>query len=167
MAKRNFEGLFQDYQNFHSWISSQNTIVVSPNKIVSLVPSYILISPQTLPSSQNPHIVMANRYAPLVLPGNIHELPQGYAQRLKQFGEEADIIAQQHLDRFLDFIYLEEVDHKDVNMRLFSKSLYGEVKKRFRELEASSIINFQQFEEMLLRKWEENKNPIQLLTQYN
>ena len=66
-----------------SSISSQSTTKASPSKTVSLVPSSLLISSQTLPSSQNPPIVMANRFAPLALPANLHDLRQGYAQRLK------------------------------------------------------------------------------------
>ena len=52
-------------------------------------------------------------------------------------------------------------------MRLFTQSLSREVKKWFRALVDGSIINSQQFEEMFLRKWEEKKNPVQLLMQYN
>ena len=59
---------------------------------------------------------MANRFASLVVPANLHDLPQGYAQILKQFGAKGDIIAQQHLDKFLDFCDLEEVDYKNVKM---------------------------------------------------
>lgn len=77
---------------------------------------------------------MENKFAPLVLPKNLHDLPQGYAQRLKQFGAEGDIIAQQHLDRFIDFCDLEEIDYEDVKMRLFAQSLSGEVNKWFRVL---------------------------------
>lgn len=83
MAKRNFEALSQDYQTFISSISSQNTIVASPRKIVPLVPSFLHISQKNLPSSQNSPVVMANRYAPIVLLANIHDLSQGYAQRLR------------------------------------------------------------------------------------
>ena len=57
---------------------------------------------------------MANRFAPLALPTNLHDLPQGYAQRLKQFGAEGDITAQHHMDRFLYFCDLEEIDYEDV-----------------------------------------------------
>ena len=84
---------------------------------------------------------MANKYFPLVLLANVHDLPQGYAQRLKQFGVEGDITSQQHVDIFLDFIELEEVDREDVKMRLFVQSLFVEVHKWFRELEIDSIIN--------------------------
>lgn len=59
---------------------------------------------------------MANRYAPLLLPTNLHDLPQGYAQHLKQFGVEGDVTTQQHFDRFLEFCDLEEIDYEDVRM---------------------------------------------------
>ena len=110
---------------------------------------------------------MANRYAPLVLPSNLHDLPQGYAQRLKQFGTEGNVTAQQHFDRFLDFCDLEEIDYEDVRMWLFAQTLSSEVKKWFSALLANFVLNFQHFERMFLSRWEEKKTPFQLFTQYN
>ena len=52
-------------------------------------------------------------------------------------------------------------------MRLFSQSFSGEVKKWFRTLPIGSIIKSQHFENIFLNKWEEKKNLVQLLTQYN
>jgi hypothetical protein len=52
-------------------------------------------------------------------------------------------------------------------MRLFSQSLYGEVIKWFIGIVARSIHDFQEFEEVFLRKWEKKKNSLHLLTQYN
>ena len=43
-----------------------------------LVPFSIHISQKTLPSTENYPVVMANRYAPIVIPTNLHDLPQGY-----------------------------------------------------------------------------------------
>lgn len=63
---------------------------------------------------------MANQFSPLVLPTQLHSLLDNYAQRIRKFRAEGDITAQQHLDKFLDFIDLEEVDYEDVKMRLFS-----------------------------------------------
>ena len=140
-----------------SSISSQSTTEASPSKTVSLVPYFVPISSHTLPSIQNPPIVMSNIFSPLVLPANLHDLTQGYAQRLKQFGEEGDIKTQQHLDRFLGCIDLEEVDHEEVKMRLFAQRLSGEVKKWFRALPTCSILNSQHFEQIFLNKWEEKK----------
>lgn len=88
---------------------------------------------------------MAARFAPLSLPAQLHDLPQNYAQRIKHFGNEGDVIAQQHVDRFMDFIDLEEVDHEDAIMRLIFQSFIGEVKKRFKTLTAGSINDFQEF----------------------
>ena len=47
---------------------------------------------------------MANIFVPLVLPANLHDLPQGYAQRIKQFGVKGDITTQQHLDILFDLL---------------------------------------------------------------
>lgn len=52
-------------------------------------------------------------------------------------------------------------------MRLFAQSLLGEVKKWFRSLTTDVILDFQHFERMFLGRWEEKKNLVQLLTQYN
>ena len=72
---------------------------------------------------------MATRFTPFVLLAELYDLPQGYSQRIKTYGEEGDISAQQLLDKFNDFCDLEEVDYEDAKMRLFSQSFYGEVKK--------------------------------------
>ena len=67
----------------------------------------------------------------------------------------------------MDFIDLEEVDYEDVKMRLFAHSFSRDVRKWFRGLLANSVVDFQAFENAFLRKWEDRKNPLQLLTQYN
>ena len=73
---------------------------------------------------------MDARFNPLVLPAQLHDLPQGYSQRIRTFGAEGDITTQQHLDSFNDFVDLEEVDYEDAKM-IFSQSFYGDVKKWF------------------------------------
>jgi hypothetical protein len=71
------------------------------------------------------------------------------------------------LDRVLDFIDLEQVDHEDAKMRLFAQNFSGDVKKWFRGLQPNNIVDFQDFENAFMRKWRDKKNPLQLLTQYN
>ena len=110
---------------------------------------------------------MVARFVPLALPGQLHDLPPNYAQRIKSFGNEGDVTTQQHVDRFMDFIDLEKVDHEDASMRLFSQIFTKEVKKWFRTLTVRSIHDFQVFQGVFLRKWEPKKNSLQLLTQYN
>ena len=50
---------------------------------------------------------------------------------------------------------------------MFAQGLLGEVNKWFRSLPVDSILDFQHFERMFLGRWEEKKNIVQLLTQYN
>jgi hypothetical protein len=163
-SQSNTKCISQDSKNH---IPDHNNTVASSSKLVPIVLPSLVVVPLVSSSNQNLAIIMADRYAPLVLPANLHDLPQGYAQHLKQFGAEGDVTAQQHFDRFLDFCYLEEIDYEDVRMRLFAQSLLGEVKKWFRLLPVDSIPNFQHFERLFLSRWEEKKNPVQLLTQYN
>jgi len=111
--------------------------------------------------------VMAAQFSPLVLPTILHDLLQNYAQRIRLYGAEEDITAQQHFDRFSDFVDLEEVDYEDIKMRLFLKSFSGEVKNWFRGLTTGTIRTYQELETAFLRKWEDKKNPLMLLTQYN
>ena len=107
---------------------------------------------------------MATRFTHFVLLAQFHDLPQGYSQRIKTYGLEGDIIAEQHLDRFNDFCDLEEVDYEDAKMRLFAQSFYGEVKKWFKGLVVGSTHDFQDFDVVFLRKWERKKNSLHLLT---
>jgi hypothetical protein len=110
---------------------------------------------------------MASRFTPLVILAQLHDIPKGYPQRIRTYGVEGDISAQQHLDRFNDFCDLEEVDFEDAKMRIFFQSFYGEVKKWFRGLAVGRIHDFREFETIFLRKWERKKNSLQLLMQYN
>jgi hypothetical protein len=71
------------------------------------------------------------------------------------------------LDWFNGFFDLEEVDHGDAKLKLFSKSILGEVRKWFKSLPAMSFLNFTSFETIFLVRWGDKKNPLQLLTQYN
>lgn len=83
---------------------------------------------------------MSNIFARLVLPTQLHGLPDNYAQRIEQFG--AGITARQHMDRFMDFIDLQEVDNEDAKMRLFYQSFSNDVMKWLRGLQANSIVEF-------------------------
>ena len=71
------------------------------------------------------------------------------------------------MDRFEDFIDLEEVDHDDAKMMLFSQSLSGEEKRWFKDLPTISIPTFEAFQTLFLDRWEVKKSPLQILSQYN
>jgi hypothetical protein len=110
---------------------------------------------------------MAARFTPLILPAQLHDLPQNYNQRIRLYDVEGNVSAQRHLDWFNDFVDLEEVDYADAKMRLFAQSLSGDVRKWFKSLPPVSIWDFTAFERSFLNKWGDKKNPLQLLTQYN
>ena len=80
-------------------------------------------------------------------------MPDSYNQRIKQFGADGDLTAQQRVDWFQDFTCLKEVDEDDVKMILFVQSLKGVVKKWFRSLTLGSIGNSRVFEQMFLDRW--------------
>ena len=64
------------------------TPIVSP-----LIPAYTVVSP-------NPPIVMAARFDPLVLPALLHDLPQGYAQRIRTYDAEGETKEVEYITRF-------------------------------------------------------------------
>ena len=73
--------------------------------------------------------MVAARFAPLALPLNLHDLPMNYAQRIALCDGEGNVSARYHVDKFDDFIDLEEVDDEDVKMQLFTQSFSREAKK--------------------------------------
>ena len=83
------------------------------------------------------------------------------------FDGEGNFTAQHHVDRFNDFIDLEEVDYDAANMMSFAQSLSGEAKKWFKHIPIISIPNFDDFQTLFLDRWEDKKNPPQILAQYN
>ena len=62
---------------------------------------------------------------------------------------------------------MNELDHEDVQMRLFAQSLRTDVKDWFRGLVAGSINTIEGFYAIFRDRWEEKKNFVQMLTIYN
>ena len=106
-------------------------------------------------------------FSPLALPLVLHKLPMNYAQRIALYHGEGNVLARYHVDKFNDFINLEEVDDEDVKMRLFAQSLSGEAKKWYKDLPPRSIRSFVGFQSIFLEIWDDKKSPLQVLFQYN
>ena len=82
----------------HTYVDSSPIIVMSiPLVQIPPIPIPIVTPYQTSPP--NLPLAMVARFTPLVLPAQLHDLPQGNSQRIKTFGGEGDITTQQHLDR--------------------------------------------------------------------
>ncbi len=60
-----------------------------------------------------------------------------------------------------------EIDDGDVKMRILARRFKGQVKNWFRGSVEGSIVDYLAFEREFLDKWEDKKNLLQLLTQYN
>jgi len=71
------------------------------------------------------------RLAPLLFPTELTALPQNYGQRLPLFDGSAEITTQQHVDKLIVFIDLEEIDEENAKMRIIAESFSEDVKKWF------------------------------------
>lgn len=131
-------------------ISSSSSVPIIP---ITTVPPLIMVAP--------------TRYAPPVLPAVLHDLPSKYDARIPTWGSDEEITAEEHVDRFNDFVDREEVDDEDVKLRHFAQSFIGEVRKWFKALTPGSIRNWAEFEDNFLRKWGNRTNSVQALIEYN
>lgn len=135
-------------------------------------PPVIIIPPITPPPPHThptpPPRAMAARFAPLVLPQNLHDMPADYQSKIPMFdGTPQSVSAQQHIDRMSTFFDLYELDEEDVTMRLFVQTFAGEVRKWFRGLAAGSIVSLEALERQFVDRWEIRKDPLQINAEYN
>jgi hypothetical protein len=109
---------------------------------------------------------MEERYSPMVLATHLHAMSQDYQTRLPQFDGTGPLNEKQHVDKMNDYFDLQEVDEANVQMRIFSQSLTGEVKKWFKELHPATIVDIATFQWTFLDIWEVKTNPLQILSEY-
>jgi hypothetical protein len=96
-------------------------------------------------------------FKPLKLPAHLHPYPPYFVEYLPHFTGENHISAEKHLEAFVNFVDNLEIVHEDIVMRLFSKSLTGEVALWFRLLEPGSIGSWTDFYYVFSKHWGENK----------
>jgi hypothetical protein len=99
-------------------------------------------------------------YAPLVLAAPLHAIPQDYQMRLPQFDGTGPLSVEQHVDKMNDYFDLQKVDEADVQMRLFAQSLTSDIKKWYKGLRATSVLDLTVFQRSYLDRWEVKKNPL-------
>jgi len=58
------------------------------------------------------------RYAPLILPSIMHDLPENYMKSLPKFMGQWDLTTKKHISFFDQFVDILRVEHEDVNMIL-------------------------------------------------
>ena len=70
---------------------------------------------------------VAARYAPLVLPAQLHDLPDNYIKNLPKFTGEGDLTAAEHINFFDQFADICGIEHEDVYSRLLVQTFEGQV----------------------------------------
>jgi hypothetical protein len=112
-------------------------------------------------------VIIATRYAPLVLPQPLNNLPpEGYLKQLPKFTGEGDITAEEHLAAFYTFADDNVIMHTDVWMRIFVHSLQGEARNWFRALPPGSIDGIRALDNAFLRQWGDKKDFMYYMTEF-
>jgi hypothetical protein len=93
-------------------------------------------------------------------------MPQDYQTRLPHFNGTGPLNAQQHVDKMNDYFDLHEVDEADIQMRFFAQSLTGDVKKCYKGLCSTLVLDLTAFQRIFVDRWEVKKNPLQILSEY-
>jgi hypothetical protein len=109
---------------------------------------------------------VAARYAPLVLPVPLHDLPKNYIKNLPKFTGEGDLTAVEHINFFDQFTDILGLEHEDVYSRLLIQTFEGQVRTWFQSLPAGSILSYDALEDAFLRQWGERKDHLYYLTKF-
>jgi hypothetical protein len=70
-------------------------------------------------------------YAPLVLPGPLHDLPENYMKKLPNFMGEGNLTVVEHIKIFDQFADILGLEHEDVYSRLLVQTFEGKVRTWF------------------------------------
>jgi hypothetical protein len=74
---------------------------------------------------------VVSRYAPLVLPAPLHDLPKIYIENLPKFMGEGDLTAIKHISFFDQFVDMLGIEHEDVYSRMLVHTFEGKVRDWF------------------------------------
>jgi hypothetical protein len=111
--------------------------------------------------------IVAVRYAPLVLPRPMNSLPiRDYRNYMPKFTGEEDIIAEEHLETFNNYVDNLNIENEDVWMRVFVQILDGEAMKWFRGLPLGSIVGIESIDDSFLRRWGDKKYFLYYITEF-
>jgi hypothetical protein len=107
---------------------------------------------------------VAARYAPLILPPILHDLPENYMKNLPKFTGEGDLTTTEHITFFDQFADILGIEHEDVYSRILVKFFEGQVRIWFRGLPIGSLPSYDDLENSFLRQWGEKKDHLYYLT---
>ena len=113
-------------------------------------------------------LIVAARYAPLVLPQHLNALPQGdYLKYLPKLTDEGDgVTTKDHLAAFYSYADNQNIEYEDIWSRLFVQSLDGEARKWFRNLPLGSINGIDALDQIFLKQWGDRKDYLYYITKF-
>jgi hypothetical protein len=104
-------------------------------------------------------VIIAARYAPLVLPVGLHALSAiDYMKYLPRYNGEGEVFVEEYLVAFCSFADNFNIEYADVWMRLFVQSLDEEVKKWFKGLPPASIGDIEVLDETFIKQWGDRRD---------
>jgi hypothetical protein len=102
--------------------------------------------------------ILANRYAPLVLPNPLSAMPtRDYHKYIPKFTGSGDYTTEEHTEAFYAYAENINISEEDVWTRIFVQSLDGQARKWFKELPANSVTGIEQLDEVFLKHWGERR----------
>jgi hypothetical protein len=147
----------------------ENNSHYSQTSLPSFIPAepcHQLVNPHDQPTAFQIKI-KDKLFKPLRLLHDLHPYPHYSFEYLPQFSGEDHVTCERHLGAFEKFVDQFEIDHDDVIMMLFSKSLSGDVVMWFRCLESSSIGSWTELCHAFLKCSGENKSHDQYRFEFN
>jgi hypothetical protein len=139
---------------------------ISSHPVVTVEPCHQCVKPHIQPTSFQTRI-RDKLFKPLKLPYHLHPYPLDFFKYFPHFSGEDHVTAERHVEAFENFIDQFEIVHEDVTMRLFSKSLLGDVVVWFKGLGADSIGSWVELYNDFLKWWGENKSLDQYWDDFN
>jgi ribonuclease HI len=111
--------------------------------------------------------ILANRYAPLVLPNPLSAMPTGdYQKYMPKFTGAGEYTAEEHIEAFYAYAENINISEEDVWTRVFVQSLDGQARKWFKELPANSITGIEQLDAAFLKYWGERRDLLYYMSEF-
>ena len=85
---------------------------------------------------------------------------------MPRFNGQGETTAEEHWEAFLSYADNQNIDIKDVSMRVFVQSLNGDVRKWFREFPTNSITIIEELRDLFMRKWGDTKYHTYYITEF-
>ena len=137
---------------------------LSPSSSTSSSTIQVIMAGQNLTKMEQ---ILANRYAPLILPNPLSAMPTGdYQKYMPKFTGAEEYTAEEHIEAFYAYAENINITEEDVWTRVFVQSLDGQARKWFKDLPANSITGIEQLDEAFLKYWGERRDLLYYMSEF-